>query len=55
MIMLKTFKLFVIVNDLGESERQKVIKFISGLKREIAKRLKIELRLEPFYISEGFN
>ena len=42
----KNFKLFIIASDVGEFERQKVVKFIR-LKREIAKRLKIEVRLEP--------
>ena len=43
---VKKFKLYVIASDVGEFERQKVVKFIR-LKREIAKRLKIEVRLEP--------
>ena len=33
----KEFKLFVIASDLGESEEQKIERFISGLKSEIKK------------------
>ena len=38
--------MFIIASDVGEFERQKVVKFIR-LKREIAKRLKKEVQLEP--------
>ena len=44
---IKKFKLFIIASDVGEFERWKVTKFISGLKCEIAKRLKKEVQLEP--------
>ena len=33
----KEFKLFVIASDLGESEGQKIERFVSGLKSEIKK------------------
>ena len=33
----KEFKLFVIASDLGESEGQKIEKFVSGLKSQIRK------------------
>ena len=44
---VKKFKLFVIASDVGEFERRKVIKFISELKCEIAKRLKKKVQIEP--------
>ena len=33
---IKKFKLFVIASNVGNFERWKVLKFMSGLKREIA-------------------
>ena len=44
---IKKFKLFLIASDVGDSKRWKVIRFISGLKREIAERLELAVRFEP--------
>ena len=44
---IKMFKLFVIASDVGDFERWKVIKFINGLKREIAERMELVVQFEP--------
>ena len=44
----KEFKLFVITSDLGESEGQKIKRFISGLKSEIRKDFGLVLHWSPF-------
>ena len=43
---IKKFKLFVISNNVGSFERLQVTKFISGLKREIAKRLEMDVQFK---------
>ena len=45
---VKVFKLFVIASDLGESEVQKIKRFISGLKSEIRKDFSLVLQWSPF-------
>ena len=45
---VKVFKLFVIASDLGESEVQKIKRFISGLKSEIRKDFGLVLQWSPF-------
>ena len=44
---IKKFKLFVIASDVGDFERWKVTKFMSGLKREIAERMELVVQFEP--------
>ena len=45
---IKKFKLFVIASDVGDFERWKVTKFMSGLKHEIAERIELVVQFEPF-------
>ena len=44
----KEIKLFVITSDLGESEGQKIEKFVSGLKSQIRKDFGLVLQWSPF-------